>query len=113
LDGLDFVAGLRQAGLDGTIRFWGRMNRNTSEMLNKLEPLISIDNDHWRDFEFDAHSVIASNDNFETATCNLRQSGNRRNGGFIDIHINLDAGQQWLMVDADKYKGTHEKWRPR
>jgi hypothetical protein len=43
LDVLDFIFGLHQAGVDGDIKFYGKPNRNSSEMLTRNERLVEID----------------------------------------------------------------------
>jgi len=102
---MDLLQGVRQAALDGTIRMWGRRNRNRAEMLARREPLIEIDRNHWADYEIDTFSVMASQDNFGTASYNKR-ARSPRDGGFLDLHLDALAAEIWLNGSAAAYKGT-------
>lgn len=107
LDGPDLLEGLRQAGLDQTILFWGRPNRNMSESLNRGEPLSRIPAEHWREYQFDWSSVIGAESNFRTMTYNRRQTGSITAGGYLDVHLSLQKALIWLQVEAPNFRGMH------
>lgn len=107
LDGPDLLEGLRQAALDGVVRLWGRPYRNEFESLNRTEPLSEIPRDHWKEFRFDWHSVIAAADNFETMTDNARLSSVRRHqkGAYCDIYVERESAIRWLEKGASAFRG--------
>ena len=108
LEILDLLDGLRQSAIDGDIRFWGRPNRNSAESLARNEPLHEIDRDHWKDFEIPASDAVSATDNFQTFSYNLRQSGDRRIGGYRDIHLDGKAAKRWLRKSAAAWKGRRD-----
>lgn len=115
LDGADLLEGLRQAGLDGAIRFWGRQNRNEFESLNRREPLVEIPASHWRDWSIDWHSVIPATDNFQTRDENplADRLPRREPGAHLDLHLDREAALDWLRSEALNYRGAVAKRHPR
>lgn len=109
LDGLDLPSGLRQAALDGTIRFWGRPNRNMFTSLTRAEPLNEIPATHWTDYDFDGVAMIIATDNFTTITRNLRNMRNANEGGFVDLHLDGETAARWLGNDAEKFRGFNAR----
>lgn len=105
LEILDFIYGLRQAGADGAITFWGKTNRNSYENLTRDELLIRIPKDHWVDYELDFSRARAEGDNFYFWTLNKRALRDIKVGGFADVHVDRDAAVQWLRDTANRYKG--------
>lgn len=102
---LDFIHGLRQAGSDQLISFFGRDNRNDFERLTRGELLISISPHHWRDYELDIWRAFSTNDNFYMWSIKKRGTQNVKDGGFADIHADRDSAVNWLRNGADHYKG--------
>lgn len=113
LDGLDLPAGLRQAALDGTIRFWGRPNRNMFTDLTRGEPLNEIPSGHWANYDLDAISIITATDNFATITRNLRDLKNANEGGFVDLYLDGAAADRWLRTEAEKFRGFTDRRKTR
>src|ERR1700730_9808343 len=65
LEAVDLMEFLIQAGCDGTIRWWGRLDN--SQRLGD-SPLIPIDKAHWQTYEFDWASVLHAKRNMQTKT---------------------------------------------
>lgn len=102
---LDFIHGLRQAGSDQLVSFFGRGNRNHFERLTRGELLVSISPQHWRDYEFDIWRAFSTGDNFYMWSIKKRGTQNVKDGGFADIHADRTSAIGWLRNDADQYKG--------
>ena len=99
---MELMQGLRHAcGVD-QVRAWGRPIRADVDVLRTElhQPIPSV---HWRAFEFDIDTIIAKQDNFDTRSCNLKQS-QRHGGGFLDIYVDGQAALDWLEGDAEKLK---------
>lgn len=99
---MDLLQGLRQACLSEKVRTWGRPISPHPELM-RTELHRPIPSGHWRSFEFDIDTIVGHADNFETRSCNLKQS-DRYNGGFIDIYVDQQAALDWLDADAAKFK---------
>jgi hypothetical protein len=104
LDILDFIFGLHQAGVDGDVKFYGKLNRNDFESLTRNERLVEIDRTHWQDYELDIWKARSDSDNFFVWTLNKR-SKDWKSGGFADIHADRQQMMNWLETEADGYKG--------
>ena len=105
LDILDLIYGLRQAGSDGLIQFWGKINRNRSDILTRNELLVAIPRDHWADYELDIWKARAERDNLYLWTINKRAVQNVIDGGYADVHADRAATIKWLQTMANEYKG--------
>jgi hypothetical protein len=81
LEAADLMDGLRQAGSEGIIRFWGRLNRQGNRFQIENEISVPVPPEHWYDFEFDWTSVLSAKDNVETSTYNLHKPDTRYQGG--------------------------------
>ncbi|WP_342362389.1 hypothetical protein [Terrarubrum flagellatum] len=99
---MDFLQALRQACGDSQIRCWGRPVSNAPLEAMRTELHRPIPAGHWRDFEFDLDTIVAKADNFDTKTCNLRQS-KRNAGGYVDIYVDGQAALDWLDDTAPRY----------
>lgn len=102
---LDLLDGLRQAGVDREIRFWGKRNPSGASKATVDEPLILIPADHWHDFQIEFGTAINANENAEIATYNFKRGGNVLRGGYLDIHIHEPEAVQWMNSSAEKYRG--------
>lgn len=104
---LDLLDGLNQAGGDGDIRFWGRLNRNQFDSLARAERLIPIDVKHWVDFQIEPSAAITGSENFKTLTYDPRQTANRT-AGYIDLHLEREAAKTWLRLKAKSFQGLRD-----
>jgi len=104
---LDLADGLRQAGLDGAVRMWGKTIHDFDE-LTRNEVLKEIPKKHWDEFSIDGTSCIRLNNvgepidldsNFNTYSHNFNKKG------YVDIYLNREQALQWLRTDAKQYKG--------
>jgi hypothetical protein len=110
---LDLIDGLRQAGVDGAIRFWGKYNPHGQEEAAVTEPLIPIPVEHWRDYEIEAGSAINTANNETTATYNFKRSNSCLRGGYLDIHLHEPEAVKWLNTSAETYRGRRDRERVR
>ena len=109
LDILDFTYGLRQAGRDGSISFFGKENRNSFESLTRNEVLVPIAESHWGDYELDFFKARDANDNFFVWSLNKR-GNNIRQGGYADIQASKSEIMTWLESEAESFKGHTKRW---
>jgi hypothetical protein len=105
LEAVDLMDGLREAGSEGTIRFWGRLDKNGNRFLieNQIRVLIPVK--HWRDYEFDWISVLSAKDNLETRTYTLRNPNRQYQNGHADIYLDRAAAIRWLKYEAIAFRG--------
>lgn len=101
---LDLADAAQQAGLDETLRFWGRPDRNIFKSLTRNERLVEIPRDHWRDFDINAYLQNAT-DNFDVSTYTLRHEGEH---GFRDIHVERAPALRWLKSEALSFRGRRQ-----
>ena len=99
---MDFIHGLAQAGTDGALKFWGRLDRNIFEDLMHDERLREIPKDHWLDFQFLGTEFWQAEKNIEMQS---RAHNKSDDEGFVDIHVERGPAIRWLKRDADSYKG--------
>ena len=90
---------LRQAGLDGTLKLWGRKNIPRSGR----EPLSLIQKDHWNSNQIYTLDWLTTDDNFRV--CSISQNGIIL---YWDLHVDAAAKFDWLTHEAEKYKGISE-----
>jgi hypothetical protein len=109
LEAVDLMDGLRQAGSDGAIRFWGRLNgrRGTEPDLNIV--VSEIPSDHWQDFEFDWTSVVSASTNAQTCTYTMRRPDTRYEGGYADVHVDRATAPNWLKTGAQRFRGQRDR----
>lgn len=109
---LDLAHGLRQAGLDGTIQFWGR-HRRSSSTATKHEVLCIIDKEFWDKGEIylftcftvkNCNIVGVANDNFKSYV--KSKVDDFRSNECCDIHLDKMQAISWLKNESKKYKGT-------
>lgn len=112
LDILDFIQGLRQAGQDGQIHFWGRPNRNMFETLTRKELLQETPPRHFVDFTVDMYPLVAvdapdpvAKDNFYAKTYHNRGT----ESGYADLHVARAEALRWLKKEANSFRGFTEK----
>lgn len=108
LEAVDLMDGLRQAGLDATIRFWGRSNRYGNVSLDRNEPLVAIPPEHWRDFQFDWGAAIKATDNSEVTTYNIHQFDNRSRHSYFDIHVHRGEAIAWMNSEGATFRGRRD-----
>lgn len=99
---MDLTQGLRKACAAEAVRTWGRPISPNPELM-RTELHRPIPAGHWRAFEFDVDTIVGRADNFETKSCNLRQS-DRHNGGYIDIYVDQQAALDWLDTEAQRLR---------
>ena len=102
---LDFCDALRQGGLDGSIPFWGRPDRNIFDDLTRHEPLHEILNNHWENFEIDPIGFHETNDNFDVRTYCITESSQK---GYVDIHTEKRLALRWLKQNESNFKGKQK-----
>lgn len=111
---IDFRDGLRQAGVDGTIRMWGRKQHQFEE-LTRQEPLQEIDKQYWRgqnwidpiswtrmDSQKGTFAGFAQ-DNFQTRTVTLTDTER-----YADIHVDRAQALLWLRGAAKTFIGRNK-----
>jgi len=103
---LDLCDGLRQAGLDGTVQFWGKLDEGLFEDIIRREPLDKISNEHWRDYEIDATGWLQAESNFDVRTYNTKRA-NWGDNRYIDLHVDKAQVLHWLKHDALQYRGRN------
>lgn len=114
LEIIDFRDGLRQAGVDGTIRIWGRMQHQFDE-LSRQEPLQEIEKGYWRrqnwidpaswmrvDTRKGTFAGIVD-DNFLTRTVTVTDSER-----YVDIHVDRAQALLWLRGAAKSFIGRNK-----
>ncbi len=109
LEIVDLFDGLRQAGIDETVRFWGRFNRYGTSDLNSNEPLVPIPSDHWRKFQFEWGAAINASNNKGVITYNFYETENRLRGNFSDIHIHKGDAIIWMNNEASAFRGNRDR----
>jgi hypothetical protein len=110
LQGVDLLDGLRQAGGDGALKFWGRLNRFGNRVLIHEEPLVPINQAHWRDFQFNWTSVLSAKANVETETYRFHNTSDPYAGGYVDIHLERDAAAHWIETpEALSFRGQRDQ----
>jgi hypothetical protein len=110
---LDLLDGLRQAGLDGDIKFFGKRNhRRGFETLTVREPLRPIDMHHWAEFEIYLPPLAYRRDNFDVRTQRLGVK-DIYEGGFSDLHLDGQAAVSWLKIAAATWKGRRDRLKGR
>lgn len=114
LEVIDFRDGLRQAGVDGTIRMWGRKQHQFEE-LTRQEPLQEIDKRYWRRQNWiDPISWMRidtrkgtfagfTDDNFQTRTVTVTDSER-----YADIHVDRAQALLWLRGAAKTFIGRNK-----
>ncbi len=100
---LEFTKGLRQAGLDGELRFWGRPHLFRD--INRHEPLHEISKGHWSKFQIDSTDLIQATGNIDARTYTPGDSVK----GYIDLHVHRRPAHRWLRKKAKTYKGTYRR----
>jgi hypothetical protein len=101
---LDFVDGLQQAGLDQSLRFWGRRNLHGVVSLTEAQPLEEIQPDHWADFKIDATSLLHTEGNIHAQSNDMRGVNRER---YMDLHVDGPTARRWLRREANQYKGRN------
>jgi hypothetical protein len=106
LEVFDLLDGVRQAGIDGAIKLWGRRNPYGEKEASVTEPLILIPADHWHDYQFETGSVVNSSDNSAVATYDFKRGTLR--DGFLDIHIHESDAIRWMNRTAEEHRGRRD-----
>lgn len=96
---LDLSKALRQAALDGALRFWGKLVDSSFESIVRHKPLDEIPREHWRKFELNAMAWRAAGDNIDAHTYNPGQTNWGANG-FADIYVDEKSGKRWLKENS-------------
>ncbi|WP_354082167.1 hypothetical protein [Bradyrhizobium sp. S3.3.6] len=93
-----FAVRLRQAAVDGTIKFWGRRYVADFGQALDTEALVEIPKEHFATFEFDP-TALAQVDNYDLFTTKLGSSPGEWKGQiFRDLHVDADQAQAWLTA---------------
>jgi len=100
----DFIHGLKQAGIGGTIRFYGR-HKEHSDYLTHSNPLIEMDKGYWLKYELQP-SILSTSNNFDIDTF----SWSTEDDIYQDIHVDRDGAMYWLKNDAEQYRGRNERF---
>ncbi len=104
----EFVQQLRQAGLNGSLTFFGKPKKFDSASLNMNEPLHHIKSDHWG-----SHSItglihtspeyIGTEENKYVESYVL-EALSIKSSGFVDLHVRKKEGVSWLKKVTKQYK---------
>lgn len=92
-----FASGLRQAGCDGLIQFYGRKYEDDIGKDLDAGPLVKISKEHFEEFEFSEVELFGEPDNYNIFTSKLGHFPNEympRN--YRDIHANEEQATAWL-----------------
>jgi len=122
----DFAEGLRQAGIDNSIRFWGRNERATSGLVGdsnmrqyiESQPLSGINADYWNKYQLDAWRVFSLDkstlhitdlveDNFQART--ISTDNQKYRVLYYDLHVDRQQAEHWLASEAETYKGRYNQ----
>jgi hypothetical protein len=111
---LDIAEGIRQAGLDGVVRTWGR-KANMFDSITKSEPLLELPKTYWENYKLNAVAALKtiykdnsglSDDNFPISTHNIAGD---IGGRCQDIHLHTEQSLEWLNAEAEQYKGRNKR----
>ena len=100
----DFIHGLKQAGVDGTIKFYGR-HKEHSDYLTHSNPLIEIDKDYWLEYELQP-SILRTGNNFDIDTFSWLTEDDI----YQDIHADRDDALYWLNNGAEQYRDRNKRF---
>lgn len=98
----DLLDGLRQAGVENTIQFYGRLSPN--------EPIVYINRECWINGGLESFGIVefkmgdtvgVLGDNRQTSFTHAD-----KNISFVDIYLDKEDSIQWLKNDAEKYRGV-------
>lgn len=97
LEVLDFAHALRQAGLDGAIRYFGNEGRGalSREFVGRNFPLVEIPAETFRTHSIDLLEIARGDNNLNT-TLQAVSAG----AIFTNIHLNPDQARIWLRREA-------------
>ena len=104
---LDLCDGLRQAGLDGVVQFWGRPDEGIFEDISRREPLDKISNEYWRDYQIEPIRWLEAESNFDVHTYSLKQA-NWGENRYMDLHVDKAQVLHWIKHDALQYRGRNK-----
>ncbi len=97
---LEFTGSLRQAGVDGKIKFFGKPKHGVGfEMLVDGDPLRAIDGEEWLRYKIDQVGVLDGNgrlstDNRGLATYDMADIYST--DGYVDLHVDRKQAMRWL-----------------
>ena len=110
---LDFAYGLRQAGSDGEISFWGKKKVGDFDLITRDDILRDICSAYWLGHKLDqisclrllANGQIAGfvDDNFHINSMPLAEAEDDLR--YADIHVSRREAMKWLRYTAGQYKG--------
>ena len=96
----EFIRSLRQAGVDGEIKFFGKPKHGAGfEMLVDGEPLRAIDAVAWQRFKLDQAGVIDGNGRLSTDNRRMEtydMSDIYSTDGYVDVHVDRRQALRWL-----------------
>ena len=111
---LDIAEGIRQAGLDGVIRTWGK-KVNMFDSITKSEPLLELPKTYWKNYKLNAVAALKTiyndnsglnDENFPICTHNIAGGIGER---YQDIHLYTEQSLEWLNTEAEQYKGRNKR----
>lgn len=111
---LDLADGLRQAGIDGTIRFWGR-KKQVTDNLTRRQPLVELQKQYWDKCGIYPMSCLAYKENSMESTGiakdNFQTQSSKKNNGadYADIHVDMTQAISWLERDAKQFIGRNKR----
>jgi hypothetical protein len=107
LNAMEFMKELRQAGLDGSLMFFGRHKKYDVEKLNLKEPLQEIERSHWKDYSITGlihpqpgHRDLEENMYVESYIMDASVKGGR----FMDLHVDKPTALKWLKKITKQYE---------
>lgn len=103
---IDLTNALRQAGMDGALKFWGRPITGPFDKLVRDEPLILLEPAIWRTHQFSYGMLGELEDNFY---CRITDPINQNAMKYGDIHVEKVTGLRWLKMDAAKERGKKKE----
>lgn len=97
---LDMQDAIRQGGLDGTLKLWGKLQKWSDEGLMRHEVLERIPRNHWSEFRVTLFGALEG-DNFNVKSWSPKEKAQ----GYLDLHVERDGVSEWLKRDAIMFKG--------
>jgi hypothetical protein len=97
---IDFTDAIRQAGVDGSLRLFGRLEKSSFREIVGSEPLRAIPPEHWLTFKIDTMHFLRAEDNLDTVSYDQQnpRAGFHDVGRFRDIHIDRASALKWLAA---------------
>jgi hypothetical protein len=100
-DHFELLKRMRQAGIDGQLRFWGkRVPFAWNKDMVSHAPLIPIEKVYWIDHEIEAVRAIYMQNNAEIYSEKQYQGDRDTTERFYDLHLDRQEALDWLRGEG-------------